>query len=183
MKGKREVLKVHKAEAAYERNHKNKNVTTAKANPQTVAHISWDYAQAIQLPQFGNQPGKFYFEDGIWCGIFGVCNTGTGFQDNYVLQEGFYPKELGSKPENTMSMIYDYLINHECEALRVNTLNLMCDNPASENKHRWMPMFVAWLGIRYKVETIRLHFCVPGHTKMVGGRPLPQPPRCPMLYP
>lgn len=158
--------KIHIEHARQERVHLKQTIgnTVEKrlANNMSHIHLSFDFAEAIRLPVFIDQPGDSYFTSGFKCGLFGICNNTVGMMDTYILPEGKTPNVNAN---TTISLLHHYLERHNVRSLE--TLDLMADNCTGQNKNAAVMQYLLWrvasgLGPRQ----INLHFLVPGHTKM-----------------
>ena len=68
-------------------------------------HISFDYAQNLQIPHMPQQVGPIYFKTPRKCHLFGVCCEGLPKQINYLIDE----KDLTGKGANeTISYLEHY---------------------------------------------------------------------------
>ena len=76
-----DLLKLHLAVARLCRNFKQEMISKSiksfydEEDPRKRSlHLSFDYAQKIQLPMFDDQPGQYYFKKGLVVDIFGVAS-------------------------------------------------------------------------------------------------------------
>ena len=102
----------HLNRAKQERDYYNTNIKCAvedgKRNPNSIgsqisfksfegsAHITYDWAQNVQVPYSPQQIGSLFFRSPRKVHLFGVCNTGNfphTEQTNYIIDEGEMPDD------------------------------------------------------------------------------------------
>jgi hypothetical protein len=142
IKGEMLQLADHLKRAHASREFKNGNIkqTRASMNPDgkgTTLHLSFDYAQNVQLPAFADQvcgesfsccrltpslvqPGEFYFQVGVKIAIFGIGDDARLQQTNYLLGEA--TADMGKGVDVTASMLFDYLITNPNARSAVNVI-------------------------------------------------------------
>lgn len=93
------------------------------------AHFTFDFAQAVGLPQHVHQESPLFFKKLRKVDIFGVHDEATGLQVNYLIDEGSAPAENG-KGSHGASAVCSYL-HHFLDNLagrNIKTLVLNADN-------------------------------------------------------
>jgi len=117
----------HLNHAKQERDYYNTNIKCAvedgKRNPNSIgsqisfksfegsAHITYDWAQNVQVPYSPQQIGSLFFRSPRKVHLFGVCNTGNfphTEQTNYVIDEGEMPDDgkQGKSVNCTISLVW-----------------------------------------------------------------------------
>ncbi|EXX61866.1 hypothetical protein GLOIN_2v1484099 [Rhizophagus irregularis DAOM 181602=DAOM 197198] len=175
----------HLNRAKEERDYYNANITRAvedgKCNPNRTesqvffktfegsAHITYDWAQNVQVPYFPQQIGSLFFRSPRKVHLFGVCNTGNfphTEQTNYVIDEGEMPDDgkLGKGVNCTLSLVWHAIQKYNRGEKK---LVITCDNCVGQNKNNYSLFFYSWLIDRGLYEEIELNFIIPGHTKFI----------------
>jgi len=153
------AMDAHKALVAQERSN-----FVAQCNDPNVLHLSFDFAQSIQLPRFLRQPGSYYFKSGMNVRIFGVCCETKKTQMNYLIPEGFYPgssRSSGKDPNLVLNLVFHYL-EHYCTH---KNIRFHADSCAGQKKNQFVFKFIIWLVICGRLDSATLSFLPPGHTK------------------
>ncbi len=175
----------HLNHAKQERDYYNTNIKCAvedgKRNPNSIrsqisfksfegsAHITYDWAQNVQIPYSPQQIGSLFFRSPRKVHLFEVCNT-ENFpyteQTNYVIDEGEMPNDgkQGKGVNCTISLVWHAIqkYNHGEKKLVIT-----CDNCVSQNKNNYFLFFYSWLINHGLYEEIELNFMIPGHTKFI----------------
>ena len=79
-----------------------------------MTHLTFDYAQQIELPFHTRQVGPLYFQSRFKFQVFGVCNEAARQQRNYLFHEGQCIGQDGRKshgPNSVLSILNDYIAN------------------------------------------------------------------------
>lgn len=151
-------LSTHLQMAANERKYYNEAI--AKAKEKKINHISFDYAQSVQIPFSPQQIGPMYFLSPKKVNVFGVCDEGERTQKNYLISEESSP---GKGADATISLLHHSLQLHNFQ--KEKQLHLTCDNCGGQNKNNAMMWFLSRLVELGKYEVITLQFMIAGHTK------------------
>ncbi|RGB24601.1 hypothetical protein C1646_772843 [Rhizophagus diaphanus] len=122
-------------------------------------HISWDFAEAVQIPYSSQQEGATYFKSLYKVQVFGVCEDGTPRQVNYLIPED---ENVGKGADITISLVHHYFEKHGLGEKRVI---IHADNCTGQNKNNAMIMYLAWRIANNLHEKITYSFMVAGHTK------------------
>ncbi|KAF0441598.1 chaperonin: PROVISIONAL [Gigaspora margarita] len=73
-------------------------------------HISWNFAESIQLPYSLQQKDAIYFKSLYKVAVFGICEDAFPYQINYLIEE----KEMVKKEADAViSLDYNYFKNYE----------------------------------------------------------------------
>ena len=107
----------HLKHAQSERQYYNAIIEDARADltsatPPTMRHITFDFAQQLELPQHTRQVGPLYFKSRFRVQLFGVCDEAAHCQVNFVFHEGETIGEDGKKahgPNAVISMLHHYM--------------------------------------------------------------------------
>jgi len=130
--------------------------------PKTL-HLSFDFAEAVRLPQFTDQPSAFFFHSGLKIDLFGVAIDTEGYQHTFVLPEGHWPTQKGANC--ILSMIW-HVLTHE-SFNDVEKLILNGDNCSGQGKNRYFMWFCSWLPmVRKKLKEVEVTYGKVGHTRM-----------------
>ena len=81
----------------------------------THIHITFDFAQQLELPAHTCQAGHINFKSRFNAQLFGICNGAKKIQENYLFNEGGAIEMDGMKahgPSTVVSMLGDYLPPH-----------------------------------------------------------------------
>ncbi|KAF0535459.1 chaperonin: PROVISIONAL [Gigaspora margarita] len=129
-----------------------------------TVHISWDYAQQIQLPYSPQQEGEHYFKSLYKVHLFGICDDAFPRQINYLIKES----ELVGKGANTViSLVHNYF---ELHGLGEKRLVIHADNCSGQTKNNAMIAYLAWRVLTGLHDSITYCFMVAGHTKFSPDR-------------
>ena len=123
------------------------------------AHISFDFAQQVHVPNLPDQPGPLYFLTPYKIGIFGINNEAVGRQINYVIPESI---ATGKGPNAIASMLHHYLENF---SLGESILYIHADNCVGQNKNNVIMHYLCWRILSGLNKYIRIMFMPVGHTK------------------
>ena len=122
-----------------------------------AVHLSFDYAQQVNIPSFPMQPGPFYFLFPRKVGIFDM--EGIPQHLNYLIDES----HCSSKGSNAfISYIHHYFENY---GLGDKEVYLPCDNCSGQNKNRYVLAYLIWRAITGCYKSISLNFLITGHTE------------------
>jgi hypothetical protein len=102
-------------------------------NRLTVAHISFDYARALEYPALAREHMDEFFLPRVRVQLFGVVNEGSMEYYNYLWRE---PASHGST--EVISALHDYLTTQQPEVGACNTLVINVDNCSGQNKNRFL---------------------------------------------
>lgn len=128
-------------------------------------HWSFDFAQSIQFPHRTQQISVLYFTRLMQVGLFGICDDGTGIQDNFIFDEGQTIGPDGSTshgPDTVCSCLYHKIKD---KAAVIKKLSFHADNCPGQNKHQTMMHFLMWLIATGQLDYVELEFMEKGHTK------------------
>ncbi|CAG8746619.1 11679_t:CDS:1, partial [Ambispora leptoticha] len=175
----------HLNRAQKERDYYNNNITNAiedsKRNPNLTkslisfktfdgcAHITYDWAQNLQIPYSPQQIGSLFFKSSRKAHLFGVCNTGNypnTQQINYIIDEAEMPDDgkQGKGVNCTLSLVWHAIQKYNRGEKK---LIVTCDNCVGQNKNNYSLFFYSWLIDRGMYEEVELNFMIPGHTKFI----------------
>jgi hypothetical protein len=175
----------HLNRAKQERDYYNSNIKNAvedgKCNPNVTgsqilfksfegsAHITYDWAQNVQIPYSPQQIGSIFFKSPRKIHLFGVCNTGNfphTEQTNYVIDEAEMPDDgkQGKGVNCTISLVWHAIQKYNRGEKK---LVITCDNCVGQNKNNYSLFFYSWLIDRGLYEEVELNFMIPGHTKFI----------------
>ena len=122
-------------------------------------HISFDYAQNLQIPHMPQQVGPIYFKTPRKCHLFGVCCEGIPQQINYLIDE----KDLTGKGVNeTISYLEHYFKEF---AIKARKVYLHCDNCRGQNKNNYLMQYLCMRTILRLNDNIECSFMIPYHTR------------------
>ena len=122
-------------------------------------HISFDYAQNLQIPHMPQQVGPIYFKTPRKCHLFGVCCEGLPKQINYLIDE----KDLTGKGANETISYLEHYFKHF--APRAKKVNLHCDNCRGQNKNNFLMQYLCVRTILRLNDDIECSFMIPYHTR------------------
>lgn len=160
-----EQLRDHVSLAQAERDYYNHCIEHSRStsNPPN-AHITFDFAQQLELPAHTRQVGPLYFKVRYRVQLFGICNEALKQQDNYLFDEASTIGEDGKKahgPNTVISMLHDYLDDHDVP----RTLHFHADNCVGQNKNKSVLAYFAWRIMCGLSDDITLSFMRVGHTR------------------
>ncbi len=122
-------------------------------------HISFDYAQNLQVPHMPQQVGPIYFKTPRKCHLFGVCCEAKPEQINYLIDES---KLTGKGANETVSYLDHYFENH---AKGYRSVHLHCDNCVGQNKNNCLMDYLCTRIIKGLNDNIECSFMMPYHTR------------------
>ena len=161
-------LAEHLQHAHLERAFYNKSIETAKAEhakPEpNLKHITFDFAQQLEVPQHTRQVGPLYFKSRFRIQLFGVCDEAAQRQINFTFHEGETIGQDGARshgPNAVISMLDHYLDNY-CQE---RVLAMHADNCVGQNKNRSVIAYLAWRVLVGLSDELSLSFMRVGHTR------------------
>ena len=92
-------------------------------------HLSFNYAQNLQIPYQPQQVGPLYFKTPRKCHLFGVCCEVIPRQANFLIDEAAL---TGKGAYETISYLEHYLKHH---AVKSTHLLIHCDNRRGQNEN------------------------------------------------
>jgi len=101
-------------------------------------HVSFDYAQQIQVPNLPQQPGPLYFLVPYKVGLFGIMNDTLRVQHNIVIPEACFI----SKGANAVVSFLHYYLETICCGAEV--FDLQTDNCVAQIKNNVVLAYLAW---------------------------------------
>ena len=129
------------------------------SNKSVTLSYSFDHAQQIYHPSRPQNPGPLYFKTPCKCGIFGVCDEGSGTQLIFLIDEA---RSCGKGANSIISMVHYYL---EYYSHGEENMCLRADNCIEQNKNNTMISFLAWHVETGRSKSCELSFMIPENTK------------------
>ena len=129
-----------------------------------ISHVTFDFAQQLELPCHTRQVGPLYFKVGFRVQLFGVCQEAYRKQANYLFSEKQCIGEDGKKahgPNAVISMLHHYFANNPVSP----TLHLHADNCTGQNKNKSVLAYLMWRCLTGHSSSIELSFMRVGHTR------------------
>lgn len=162
-------LAQHLKQADKERQYCRAKIEEAKGHVQEqqdpeMVHITFDFAQQLEVPQHTRQVGPIYFKSRFKVQLFGVCNEAANKQLNFLFHEGECIGIDGKKahgPNAIVSMLYHFL-QESCSA---PTIAMHADNCVRQNKNRTVMAFICWYVMLGHADDVQLLFMRVGHTR------------------
>lgn len=125
--------------------------------------LTMDLSQNLALPSAGDTPSSWYFSSLISVSVFGIHDTQSRVQTNYV-----YTERKGGKGSNeVISMLSMFLAPIHGKD---KTLTIYADNCAGQNKNNFVIKFVVMLTHVGWFREVNLKFFLKGHTKNACDR-------------
>jgi len=158
------ALAMHLETARDERQYYIDAIAAAKED-DTVSHLTFDFAQQLELPAHTRQVGPLYFKVRFRLQLFGICEEAKCVQSNYLFHEGQSIGQDGAKahgPNAVISML-DHYIATNCSGQR--NFSLHADNCVGQNKNKSVLAYLAWRIISGWCDSIELNFMRVGHTR------------------
>ena len=167
-----EKLKNHLRDAAAERQYYKDLIGQAReelqesqeGEPVEYAHLTFDFAQQLELPQHTRQVGPLYFKSRFRVQIFGICEEASRKQFNYIFHEG---ETIGADskqshgPNAVISMVHHHLQEHIAQPV----VHMHCDNCVGQNKNRFVLGYLCWRIITGISSQLQLPFMRVGRTR------------------
>lgn len=122
-------------------------------------HLSFDFAQKVQIPSLPYQPGPVFFLTPYKVGLFGIMNDTVNEQGTYVIPETV---DVSKGANAVVSFLHHYLSNF---TYGERLLHLHADNCVAQNKNNYVLGYFCWrvaMGFNHE---IRFSFLPVGHTK------------------
>eukprot|EP01028_Stygiella_incarcerata_P005047 TRINITY_DN2174_c0_g2_i1.p1 TRINITY_DN2174_c0_g2~~TRINITY_DN2174_c0_g2_i1.p1 ORF type:complete len:551 (+),score=142.66 TRINITY_DN2174_c0_g2_i1:321-1973(+) len=171
----RKLLLAHLECVKTERDNYFENIEKARQDPAAI-HITFYFAQHVQVPHNAKEPGKAYFLSGFQISIFGVKNevektctvfcipeteyfAGVVQKDGKRVQGRVTPKT----PSAVASMLLDYI--NQSVGRHVRHVYMNADNTAGSNKNKTILALCSYLVAIGRFDTITYSFMIAGHTK------------------
>ena len=130
-----------------------------------MTHLTFDYAQQIELPFHTRQVGPLYFKSRFKVQLFGVCNEAARQQRNYLFHKGQCIGQDGRKshgPNSVLSILNDYIANSGEVG---DSIYLHTGNCVGQNKNKSVIAYLLWLTLTGCSTDIHLSFMAVGHTR------------------
>ena len=164
-------LQQHLSAATMEREYYNSKIADAKAALSAVApgeipaqtHITFDFAQQLELPQHTRQVGPLYFKSRFRVQIFGICNEAQREQVNYLFHEGETIGKDCKSAHGAHAVIS--MIHHHLEDNPHQKLFMHADNCVGQNKNQYVIGYLCWRVLCGLSDSIHLSFMRVGHTR------------------
>ncbi|CAG9829796.1 unnamed protein product [Diabrotica balteata] len=134
----------------------------AKANDPYVLSICLDYQKNLPVP-VTNITDEYYLRQ-LWIHNLGIRCLTTGKTNMYMYAEHFAQKG----PNEVISCLQDYITQNQKPEQRY--LKLFCDNCFSQNKNRYLFVFLDQLCSNNIFEAIEIWYPIPGHSMMPVDR-------------
>lgn len=158
----------HMQGAYVSRDHYNTCITMAKSGE--IKHLIFDFAEQLTLPSTTRQVGPMYFKVGRRVQLFGICDTATPLQSNYLFDEHQTIGCDGKKchgPNSVISMIHHYLNEWSSD---IPHLVLHADNCCGQNKNKSVVAYFSWRMLKGCHHSLSYEFMPAGHTRsLVDG--------------
>ena len=157
-------LAMHLETARDERAYYNDMISTARED-NTLCHLTFDFAQQLELPAQSRQVGPLYFKVRFRVQLFGICEEAKKHQTNFVFDEAQSIGPDGSKAHgpNAVISMFDHHLKTECSEQR--NLSLHADNCVGQNKNKSVLGYLMWRVLCGMSDTIELNFMRVGHTR------------------
>lgn len=162
-------LTQHLMQAGKERQYYKAKIEQANGHAQeqdpTMVHITFDFAQQLELPQHTRQVGPIYFKSRFKVQLFGVCNEAAKKQTNFLFHEGESIGSDGKKahgPNSVISMVHHYL-RKQCSSAKI--ISMHADNCVGQNKNKSVMAFICWYVMHGYAEEVIISFMRVGHTR------------------
>jgi len=129
-----------------------------------ATHITFDYAQQLELPHHTRQVGPLYFKSRFKVQLFGICNEPRNVQCNYIFHEGESIGPDGAKahgPNAVVSMLHHHLQGNVEE----RSVCMHANNCVGQNKNRTVMAYLCWRVIHGLSDEMSLAFMRVGHTR------------------
>ena len=155
---------MHLEDAQDERAYYQDLIDAAKKTDD-VCHLTFDFAQQLELPFHTRQVGPLYFKVRFRVQLFGICEEAKKRQTYYVYHEGECIGEDGGKahgPNSVISML-DHHLEVNCPGYRSITLH--ADNCVAQNKNKSVIAYLVWHVMCGLADAIELNFMRVGHTR------------------
>lgn len=133
-----------------------------KAKDPTILSICFDYQKNLPVP-VTNIADEYYLRQ-LWIHNLGIHCLTTGQASMYMYAEHFAQKG----PNEVITCLQDYITQNQKPEQRI--LHLFCDNCFSQNKNRFLFVFLDQLCANNIFETIEVFYPLPGHSMMPVDR-------------
>ena len=129
-----------------------------------LTHLTFDFAQPVELPYHFRQMGPLYFKDVFRCQLFGKSDTGRKGQTNYMFHEGVCIGAGGKHAHgpNAVVSILTKLPRNE------RSFHLHADSCFGQNKNKTVLAYLSWFVGNKIFDSVELSFMKVGHTRCVG---------------
>lgn len=127
-------------------------------------HITFDYAQQLELPHHTRQVGPIYFKSRFKMQLFGICNEARNTQHNFLFHEGECIGLDGAKahgPNAVVSMLHYQFENFVKEKI----VYMHANNCVGQNKNKTVIAYLCWRVLCGLSEELTLSFMRVGHTR------------------
>lgn len=154
----------HINSAKSEREHYNDCIRQSKEEPDSMTHITFDFAENFVLPYHSRQPGPVYFKVLFRVNDFGIINEAIPEQVHYLFNEGQTIGVNNGKnhgPNCVISMLDHHLSTHD----HARVLHAHCDNCCGQNKNKSVMAYCCWRVMAGLEDEIRISFMIVGHTR------------------
>lgn len=128
-------------------------------------HLTFDFAQNLQLPYHHRQVGPIYFKSPLKVNLFGICNEAASVQVNYLFHEGqsIGPDGSSSHSSNSVVSMLDHFL--EVYTGKEQLLHFHADNCVGQNKNKTVMGYMNWRVMTGRNTEIKLSFMTVGHTR------------------
>ena len=128
----------------------------------SITHITFDFAQQIELPFHTRQVGPLYFKSHFRVQLFGICNEAAHRQRNYLFHEGQCIGEDCKKAHGPNALVS--MVDHYLDTTRdvADVLHMHADNCVGQNKNKTTIAYLVWrtlLGLKFTVHVSK--FVIP----------------------
>ena len=161
-------LRQHMERANIEREYYKTSISQAAETLDAVdigsSHITFDFAQQLELPCHTREVGPLYFKVCYRVQVFGVVEEAKHCQWNFLFGEQHSIGQDGKKshgPNSVVSMLHYYLEMADTK----RTLHLHADNCMGQNKNKTVLGYLMWRCATGLNDRIGLSFMRVGHTR------------------
>ena len=153
----REARNVYRDELTLSQKGLIKFIKTDIIAAEYTAHITFDFAQNLGLPQLSDPPQEIYFTSLRSIQLFSIRDDGAGHQYNFLYDEGD-----GSKGGNYVASMLILFLLDLSDKFGIKKVLLHADNCCSQNKNNtilWLLELLVMIGI---FDHIELKFLIKG---------------------
>lgn len=159
-----DALMHHLETARDERSYYKYAIDNAK-EPAGAVHLTFDFAQQLEVPYQTRQVGALYFKVRFRVQCFGVCEEAKKVQVNYLFHEGESIGQDGSKAHGPNAVLS--MLDHHLETRHAGQRNFSfhADNCVGQNKNKTVLAYLLWRTMNGLSDTLELNFMRVGHTR------------------
>ena len=157
-------LRSHVELAQQERGFYTTCIDTAKNDPASFTHLTFDFAENFAIPHHARQPGPVYFKVLFRVNNFGIVDEAGEGQVHHLYHEGQTIAADNGKshgPNCVVSMLHRYLE----KTPHAKVLHAHCDNCTGQNKNKTVLAYLCWRILVGLEDDIKLSFMIVGHTR------------------